>query len=466
LAALRAGDGFDAGRRIGVRALTAGVGLLIAAAVLCTLGPVDGLPVFGFAAAVAGVLGVALLVPAALAALGRLGAALLGRLFGVEGRLAHSNLLAAIPRLSVSVAALSVALAMMVAIAIMIGSFRETVVYWVSQTLQADLYVSTARRSSLDSHSTISPSFERIVRSTPGVDAVDPFRSVNLVFDGRLTVLGAGDFSVLRTRRRLLYKEPSNPAAAVERAAAGDAVLVSEAFAIKAGKHAGDSLRLETPAGQKSFRIAAVYYDYTTDRGVVVMDSGTFARYYGASRPISLAIYLQPGASPEAVREAMLRALGDEHRVFIHTNGTLRREVLRIFDSTFAITYALEAIAIAVAIMGVAGTLFTLILERRRDLTILRLVGAGRRQVRRMVLVEAGVIGLVSQALGLAAGVGLALILIYVVNVQSFGWTIQFHVPLVFLLQMTIVMTVATSLAGVYPARLASAVQPVERTAE
>jgi putative ABC transport system permease protein len=465
VAALRARR-FEEDESISIRTLAAGLGLLIAAAVLCTLDPVGGLPVFGFAAAVAGVFGMALLVPAALRGLRRVGRAPLGRLFGVEGRLAHSNLSAAIPRLSVSVAALSVALAMMVAIAIMIGSFRETVVYWVSQTLQADLYMSTARRSSLDGHSTISPALEQIVRSTPGVEAVDPFRSVNLVYDGRLTVLGAGDFSVLRTRRRLLYKEPSDPAAAAQRAAGPDAVLVSEAFAIKAGKHAGDSLRLDTPSGPRTFRIAAVYYDYTTDRGVVVMDTATFVRFYGESRPNSLAIYLQPGASPEAVRDAMLEALGDEHRVFIHTNATLRREVLRIFDSTFAITYALEAIAIAVAIMGVAGTLFTLILERRRDLTILRLVGAGRRQVRRMVLVEAGVIGLVSQVLGMVAGVGLALILIYVINVQSFGWTIQFFLPVAFLLQMTIVMTVATSLAGLYPARLASAVQPVERPEE
>jgi putative ABC transport system permease protein len=463
LAAVRGGDRFDTRLRMTAPTAIAGIALLASAGLLCLPGPVRGLPVFGFAAAVAGVFGTALLVPMTLSGLARIGSRLLGRVFGIEGRLAHANLSAAIPRLSVSVAALSVALAMMVAIAIMIASFRQTVVYWVSQTLQADLYLSAARRSSLDSHATISPSLERIVRSTSGVEAVDPFRTVNLTYEGRLTVLGAGDFDVLRTRRRLLFKEPRDAAAAVQRAAAADAVLVSEAFAIKAGKHAGDHLRLETPAGPRTFLIAAVYYDYTTDRGVVVMDDATFARHYGESRPASLAIYVRAGVSPETVQESMLQALGDEHRVFIRTNRSLRAEVLRVFDSTFAITYALEAIAIVVAIMGVAGTLFTLILERRADLAILRMVGAGRRQVRRMVVVEAGVIGLVSQALGTAAGIGLALILVFVVNVQSFGWTIQFHLPAAFLVQMTIVMTLATSLAGVYPARLAARAAPVER---
>jgi putative ABC transport system permease protein len=158
--------------------------------------------------------------------------------------------------------------------------------------------------------------------------------------------------------------------------------------------------------------------------------------------------------------------LGERHRIFIHTNASIRAEVLRIFDSTFAITYALEAIAVFVGILGVSGTLLTLILERRRELTTLRLVGADRRQVRKMVVIEAGLIGVVSQVLGTVAGLGLALILIYVINVQSFGWTIQFDVPGVFLLQSSLALFVATALAGLYPARLAAAVQAVEHNEE
>ena len=132
--------------------------------------------------------------------------------------------------------------------------------------------------------------------------------------------------------------------------------------------------------------------------------------------------------------------------------------MLRIFDATFAITYALQAIAIVVAILGVAATLLTLVLERRRELVVLRLVGAGRPQIRRMVVIEAAMIGLVSQGLGLVVGVALSLILIYVINVQSFGWTIQFHLPLGFLVQSTVLIAVTTALAGLYPARVASRV--------
>ena len=152
----------DWSRGTGVtRHVIAGVGLLLIAVLCSRLGPVDELPIFGFVAAVAVVFGMAFLVPVALVVLSRIGGDRPRQAVGVEGALAHANLAGAIPRIAVSVAALAVALSMMVAIAIMIGSFRETVTYWVGQTLQADLYLATARRSSLDTQATVSPELER-----------------------------------------------------------------------------------------------------------------------------------------------------------------------------------------------------------------------------------------------------------------------------------------------------------------
>ena len=445
--------------------LVAGVMLLALAAGLSRRGPVDGLPVFGFVAALATVFGTACLVPAVLTGLSRAGRRPLAAL-GIEARLAHANLTGSVGRLSISVAALAVSLAMLVAIAIMIGSFRETVIYWVGQTLQADLYVSTARRSSLDTQATISPELEAAVAAHPAVAAIDRFRTLNLDYEGRLTVLGAGDFGVLLEHGSLVFKEPEDGRRALAEAIGQNAVVVSEAFALKAAKRAGDTIQLATPEGPARFRVSAVYYDYSTDRGVIVMDRGTFARYFGDLRPTSLTIYLRPGSDASRVRGDLMAELGERHRIFVHTNASLRAEVLRIFDRTFSVTYALEAIAIVVGIMGVAGTLLTLILERRRDLTTLRLVGAGRAQIRRMVVIEATLIGLASQALGLVTGLGLALLLIYVINVQSFGWTIQFDMPLLFLLQTSVALFLATAAAGLYPARIAAAVQPVEAPAE
>ncbi|MDH4067165.1 MAG: FtsX-like permease family protein, partial [Acidobacteriota bacterium] len=186
------------------------------------------------------------------------------------------------------------------------------------------------------------------------------------------------------------------------------------------------------------------------------MDRGTFRQYFGDLTPTGMAAYLEPGADPERVRAEILEAMDEGHRVFIYTNRDLRAEVLRIFDSTFAITYALEIIAIVVAMLGVGATLLTLVIERRRELSMLRLIGAARRQVQRVVVIEAALIGAASQAIGLVVGLALSVLLVYVINVQSFGWTIQFHVPVWFLVQVSVAVVAATAVAGLYPARRAA----------
>ena len=458
IAAVRDADRFVRDRRV-PRRVAALAGLLFGAGWwLSTREAVGGLPVFGLAAALSVVFGAAALVPALLELLRRVGRATLWRWFGVEGLLAHANLSASVSRLAVSVAALVVSLAMLAAIAIMVGSFRDTVGYWVGQTLQGDLFVATADRAPLGPAVTISAATERRLAAHPAVAALDRFSNVDLPYgpDRDLIILGAGDFEVLLEHGGLLFKTPADGRAAMRRAVGADAVVVSESFAIKHDVAVDERIELDTPQGARPFQVVAVYYDYSSDRGLVVMDRTTFARHYGAQRPTGLTLYLEPDADPEAVRAELLAGVGSDHRLFIRTNAALRAEVLRIFDATFAITYALEAIAIFVAIIGVAATLVTLTLERRRELAMLRLVGAGRGQIRRMVVIEAAMLGMVSQGVGLPVGVVLSLILIYVVNVQSFGWTIQFHLPLGFLAQSTLLIAVTTALAGLYPARIAT----------
>lgn len=455
-AAMRGHDTLDMRLRLRPAMVIAPIAVLLAALGLAQLGPVNGKPLFGYLASFTIVIGAGLLVPAIMYGLARAGRLVLRRRLGVEGLLAHANLTAAIPRLSISVAALSVSLSMMVAIAIMIGSFRDTVVYWVGQTLQADLFIGPGIRPTVGQEQTLSPDVIAAVQRHPAVTAIDSFRNLDLVYNGRLTVLGAGTFTVVLEHGALLFKSPANARETVRQAIGQDAVIVSEAFANKFKKRDGETVTLQTPQGMRDFAVAAVYYDYSNDRGVVIMDVGTFRRYFGDVPPNGVAAFLKDGADPEVVRSEMLAAMDEGHRAFIFSNQTLRNEVLRIFDSTFAITYALELIAIIVAMLGVAGTLLTLVLERRRELSLLRLTGADRRQVRTMVIIEAALIGAVSQGIGLTMGFALSMVLIYVINVQSFGWTIQFHLPTAFLIQSSIAVVVATAIAGVYPARRAA----------
>ncbi|HQZ38515.1 MAG TPA: FtsX-like permease family protein [Vicinamibacterales bacterium] len=455
-AAMRGNDRLDSRRRLRASALLLPAAVLAAAGGLAMLGPVNGRPLFGYAASFATIMGASLLVPAIIYGLARALGGVLRRLLGVEGMLAHANLAAAIPRLSISIAALAVSLSMMVAVAVMIGSFRDTVAYWIGQTLQADLFIGPGVQPTVGSEQTLSATAMAAVGAHPDVEVVDSFRNIDLVYNGNLVVLGAGNFDIVLSHGSLLFKSPADGREALRRAIGTDAVVVSEAFANKYRTRPGDVLTLQTPKGAHPFRVAAVYYDYAVDRGVIVMDRGTFRQYFGDLTPTGMAAYLRPGADPERVRGEILESLDEGHRVFIYTNRDLRAEVLRIFDSTFAITYALEIIAIVVAMLGVGATLLTLVIERRRDLSMLRLIGAARRQVQRVVVIEAALIGAASQAIGLVVGLALSVLLVYVINVQSFGWTIQFRVPVWFLLQVSVAVVVATAIAGLYPARRAA----------
>jgi len=455
-AAMRGHDTLDTRVRFNPTALIVALVLLGLAYALAQLPPVGRRPIFGYLSSFIIVIGSAFLVPAIMYGLARIGRLFLRRRLGVEGLLAHANLTSAIPRLSISVAALSVSLSMMVAIAVMIGSFRDTVVYWVGQTLQADLFIGPGIRPTVGSEQTVSDDVIQAISKHPQVASIDRFRQVDLVYEGNLAVLGAGTFDVIAEQGNLLFKSPANGRDLLKPAIGQDTVIVSEPFAMRYRKRDGDTIDIPTPQGSRPFRIAAVYYDYASDRGAVIMDRGTFRKYFGDLQPSAVAAYLKEGADPEQVRGEMLAMLDEGHRAFIYSNRTLRNEILVVFDSTFAITYALEMIAIAVAMLGVAGTLLTLVLERRRDLSLLRLTGADRRQVRRMVIIEAALIGAVSQGISLAVGLALSLVLIYVINVQSFGWTIQFHLPVAFLIQASIAVVVATAIAGIYPAQRAA----------
>jgi putative ABC transport system permease protein len=230
-------------------------------------------------------------------------------------------------------------------------------------------------------------------------------------------------------------------------------------------KRPGDRFVLPTPQGLRQVAVAAVYYDYASNQGTVLMDGRMFQRLFGedpAASPSTLSIYVRGGADPEAVRQRLAHGAGALQDLYFASNENVRREAMRIFDSTFTITYALELIAIVIAGLGVVSTLITLIYERQREIALLAMVGATPGQLRGMVVVEAVIIGGVSQLCGILLGLALALVLIYVINVQSFGWTIQFHLPLGFLGQSTLLVLAVTALWGLYPAARAANIRAIE----
>ncbi|HEY0798524.1 MAG TPA: FtsX-like permease family protein, partial [Candidatus Baltobacteraceae bacterium] len=446
--------------RVDLRLPVGGTMLLCAAALAARAPAIDGLPFFGYVSGLCVIFGVSLLIPLLVA-----GIAAVGRRFAARlrpaARLAFANMGAAPLRNSVAIASLMIAIGMMVSIAVLVGSFRTTIMAWAAETLQADLFIRPVGAADASYDARFSPSVVAALRKVPGVASVDTFRSVTIPFRGTLTNLGATDFTSLGAHRnlRLLNGADARRLAAI--LPGTTSVLASEPFMTRFGMNVGDTIPVQTPSGLIAFRIAGVYNDYSSDAGFFLLDERTFARLFHDDSVNSIAIYAKPNEDLVALRTRLVRSV-TPLRIDVQTNRELRALVIAIFNRTFAITYALYVISITIAVLGVVSTLFALVLERRRQIGFLRYLGLTTGQVRRMVLTEAGLIGLFGGLCGIGVGFMLALLLIFVIDRQSFGWLIELHVPYEFLAEALVMVIVVALIAGLYPASVAARIQTAE----
>lgn len=458
---VREGMAFTASARRTPGLAIAGAATILAAVIAGRQPPIFGFPFFGYACALLLIVGFGLFAPVLSQTLLRILAQPLKAAIPIEGRLATQSMRSSLGRIVTAVVSLAIAVAMLVSVVTMVSSFRDTVILWINQTLRADLYVRPAAAGPNDWTNSFDPETIRSVAGLPSIAAIDRFRGRWLDFNGSRIVLASGELAVLGQFSNLLFLDGRSAAEVAPDMVDRNRVIVSEPFAVKQRLGKGDVVELPTAEGLQPFEIEAVYYDYSNDQGLVVMDRSTYLRLFHDASVTNVAAYLKPGAIASEAQQQIAGALpGAELRVL--TNSDLKRQVLRVFDQTFQITYALEVIALIVAILGITNTLSALILERRPEFAMLRFVGADRRQLRNMVVVESGIIGIAGAMLGLALGVALSVVLVFVINKQSFGWTIQFVLPGWFFAQSLGLIVLATVIAGLYPAWLAARLDPIQ----
>ncbi|HEX3683691.1 MAG TPA: ABC transporter permease [Bryobacteraceae bacterium] len=431
-----------------------------AAAVLTQLPPVNGQPLFAYLSVALSIFATAAAIPSVTAFFVHLTQRTVERLLGVEALLAVRSLRASLGRTSVLTAALSTAIAMTVSVGIMVGSFRETVRVWMGGELKADFYLRPAGPSAADRHPTLSPELPEKIKRIPGVLAVERLRAYQIYYDGLPATLAATEMTNPQSTTGIRFLPGEDRKTILSKFPTGDYAVVSEPFANKHNVHPGSVLRIPLARTAHSFQVLGVYYDYSTS-GFIDIDRGVLLRYLPDPSPSSLAVYVRSAGDRAEIRKAIGQAISG-HPVMVFTNGDLRRGAIAVFDRTFSITYALEAVAVVVAIMGIAGALLAMAIDRRREFALIRFLGAARPQVRRIILCEAGLLGLLASGIGLALGTALSLILIFVINKQSFGWTIQFHWPIALLLTALTGVYLATVLAGLYPARAVNRMNPIE----
>jgi putative ABC transport system permease protein len=426
----------------------------LAGAVVTTLGALllalaDRSLALSFAGLFACVVGVALVAPAATVAAMALAGSLGGRLVGTLGRLAARTVTRSVSRTGVAIAALAVAVSVTIGVSLMIESFRSTVENWLDLSLRADVFISAPTPGGTRAAPALSADIPARVAAVSGVEDVETFRGVRVASPRGEIQLAVADSR--RPRSVDLYRfTDGDPEAVWEKVKAG-AVVVSEPFAFRHDLPSeGATVALQTDRGLRSFPVAGGFYDYTTERGLVLFSRNVYERYWDDRAVSSLGAYVAPGHTTDDVVRDLRAALAGT-ALQVTSNRSLRTRALEVFDRTFAVTRALRLLAVVVAFIGVWSALLALQVERTRELATLEVLGLARRQMWGLTILETGLMGAVAGFLSLPLGWLLAVILVDVINVRSFGWTMRLEVDPWLFVQALVVSIGAAVLASVYP---------------
>ncbi|MFC5301080.1 ABC transporter permease [Azospira restricta] len=418
-----------------------GAALLAASLAAAALPPAADLPLGGYLAVACLLAGAVLLLPALAGGVARL----LPPRGPAPVRLAAARLRAAPGHALVAAAGVLASVALAAAMAIMVASFRDSVDAWLHQLLPADLYL-RAGRAAGSGH--LDEALQARIAAVPGVARVGFTRHETLRLAPGRPPLPLIARPVSADGRELpLVGGVAAPGEA-------PALWISEAVRDLYGWRPGE--RVELPLGGRTvrLRVAGVWRDYARQDGALMIDLADYRRLAGDRLANDAAIFLAPGAAPLAVAGA-LRALAPAGALDVSSSAEIRALSLRLFDRTFAVTYLLEAVAVAIGLAGVAASFAALAAARRREFGMLRHLGVSRRQIGWMLAEEGALAAGVGVLGGLAAGGAIGLVLIEVVNRQSFHWSMDLHVPWRSLAVFALALVALAALAAVLAGRLA-----------
>jgi putative ABC transport system permease protein len=443
-AALKAGDEQEAFARL--RSPWPGLAMLAIGAAMTVLPPVAGLPIFGYVS-------IALLLVGTLLLLPRIASVALSRVHGerfVPAALAMAQLRGAPGQAGVSLATIVASVSLMVSMAIMVASFRQSLDDWLVRVLPADAYL---RAGSAGDSAFLTAAQQRAIASVPGIERIAFLRVQNVLIDPsrpRVALLA----------RDLPQHDPGSALPLVGdpytlRTSDPPPAWVSEALADLMRWQPGTHIDVPIGAATRRFVVAGVWRDYARQQGAIVIARATYVAMAGDDTATDVAVWLAAGKSVAEVRDRIDAALPDAARLTLATPGEIRALSLRIFDRTFAVTYALLAVAIVIGLTGLSSSFGALVLSRRREFGMLRHLGMTRRQVAAMLAAEGLVVSAIGLAIGLVLGFAMSVILVHVVNRQSFHWGMEIHVPWASLAALTAALLVAAVATTVASARQA-----------
>ncbi|MFL6619229.1 MAG: FtsX-like permease family protein, partial [Povalibacter sp.] len=442
-AALKAGDVMSDAPR-SRRAFIAA--LLILAVAMLWLPPIAGLPLPGYVC-------IALLILSTVAAMPALLAWLLMRapqLRAVPWEIAIAHLRGTARQATLSVSAIVVSFTLMVAMAIMVTSFRGSLDAWTQRLLPADIYL---RAGYIGQSAHFGASDLDHLRQVAGVAKIQGSRFAEATArDGQLTfTVIARDMDLAHPERVLwLERSTSTPVPKDELP-----VWLSQPAADSLKLVPGASFKLLLEGHEVNVNVRGIWRDYEHVRGAIVMDRAAFVALSGDRSINTLWIWLKEGASEEAVQQQIRALLGSGLEYDMRTPRELRRLSLQAFDRAFAVTYLLEIIAIVIGLFGIAAGTSSQVLARRREFGVLRHIGLTRRQIAMTLAIDGAGLGSLGVIVGLITGGLVSLVLIHVVNRQSFHWSMDLQIPYAALALLSSVLIAASAIIAMISGRQA-----------
>jgi len=431
--------------------LAAGLGVIFCLLGVATLSLPTRNLVISFGGTFAVIIGLAALTPFVTVTLMRVLGEPLGKLFGLLGRLAPRNVIRSQSRTAVAVAALMIAVSVTIGVQVMISSFRTTVVLWLEQTLQGDIYLSAPGLSAVRPDTPLDPQAIALAQAYPQAESSAAVRIVMVESDqGAVQLVAASEEPEMNAH--LFLSAQGSPQEAWQAMKDG-AILLSEPLANRLGiSSPGGTLSLLTPEGWRLFPVAGIYADYTSTSGAIRMSLPVYLRLWSDDRLNGVTLFLAPEADVDAVTADLRTQLTAFSNIQVNPSGALRQGAMDVFDRTFAITTSMQLVTTLVAFIGVLSSLLALQLEKAREMGILRAIGLTVAEMRRLTLWETGLLGASAGLLALPTGYILAWILIFVINQRSFGWTLQMEVAPAPFIQAFLLAVTAALLAALYPA--------------
>ena len=421
-------------------------GLAVAAGVIVWLS--DRSLLAGFVALFLLLLTVSAITPAVLRGLALLASRVAGR-FSPIARLAAGDVAASLSRTGVAVAALGLAIAAMIGVSIMVGSFRESLRDHLAQTIRADFYITAPGAGFGRPERRIDPDVLRDILAVHGIAEHTESRRVTVdSARGPVRVDALRMDAKSRDALAIIEGDKSTLWAAFEKGA----VIVSEPLAWHMRLGVGDRIPLHTASGEREFEVAAIYREYGNDRGSLLMNRAVYSRLWEDDAVTGMGIYLKEGADPDAAAAAIREAVAGRQSLAMTSSGQIRTISMRIFERTFVITRVLYWLTAGVAAIGLVSALLAWELERSRELAIVRALGLTPRGAGALIEAQTGFMGLVAFLAAIPAGVLTAVLLITVINRRAFGWVIEFHFTTQQFVNAFAVAMIAALAAGIYPA--------------